>query len=182
MYQVYQTKAFILKSETQKEQDQKVLVFSFEFGLVWVNVSSSKKDGSKMRNFLQNFTFADLYLVVGKGGFRLTGGQFLENFYYAFKYNKEEKIRIVQNIFNLISKNLISQHPEKEIFSLFEKFVFEIKDLKDLKSVKEKELIFLANFLFQLGYFEEKYILKDNFSKQDFELLQKKVNEVFRNM
>lgn len=183
MYQIYQSKAFVIKSVTQKEQDQRVLVFSREFGLVWLNAMSSKRDGSKMRNFLQDFTFADIYIVFGKGGLRLTGGEYLDNFFFSFKYNKEYKIFIMQKIFDLLLKNLVLEHAEKKVFDLLEKFIFEILEEKEKSKIEEKEVVFLAKFLFEFGYFEEKYFVKkDKLSKEDLKKMKIKVNEIFGKM
>jgi hypothetical protein len=48
-----------------------------------------------MRNFLQDLTFCNIYLVQGKTGYRITGGKFIENIFFNFKEKDKKKNQVI---------------------------------------------------------------------------------------
>ena len=56
MYEIYETEAFILKSQNLAENNKRSLIFSKDFGLIWVESAGSRKEVSKFRPFLQDFS------------------------------------------------------------------------------------------------------------------------------
>jgi hypothetical protein len=110
---------------------------------------------------LQNLNEVEIYLVFGKGGYRITGGEFLKNIYFSLKNEKEpgeifnEKIKIIKNIFNLIEKVFVHNENDEKIFQLLEKFIDFLGEIEEVGVLKEKEILFLAKLFYLWGYFDE---------------------------
>jgi recombinational DNA repair protein (RecF pathway) len=207
MYEIYDTKAYILKTLLRRENDQGILLFTKDFGLIWASVSGSKKESSKMRNFLQDLTFCKIFLVQGKSGYRITGGKFIENIYFSLREKDDkcgiEKIKSIKNILNLFEKIFHKGEKDENIFALLENFISDLKEKKEkepkqqskehTQKVEELEVIFLSKIFFLLGYLDEKDLLEkigesnsdkknDNsrpqiFSEEKIKNLRKKINE-----
>ena len=164
MYEIYQTQAFILKKKLHKENDERVLIFTKDFGLIWVGASGSKKESSKMRNFLQELSFSNIFLVQGKSGYRLTGGVFISNIFFDLKKEERDiflkKVKAIKNIFNFLEKILQKSESEEKIFTLLCNFFDDLK--KEIKKdrAEELEVIFLSKVFFILGYLSKEDLLE----------------------
>ena len=159
MYEIYTTKAYVLRSYVSRESDVRVLLFSKEFGLIWANASGAKKDVSKFRNFLQNMTELEAYIIEGKAGYRITGGKFINNIYFSLKENHKgpelletdifrKKIVVIQNIFSLINKVFLHNEYDHDIFNLLENFIDALPQIESEEILKEKEVLFLAKLFY----------------------------------
>ncbi len=192
MYEIYDTKGYVLRSLISRESDARVLLFTEKFGLIWANASGAKKDISKFRNLTQDLTKLNVFLVKGKGGYRITGGQFIDNIYFSLKKNTEysdevfkEKIIIIKNIFLLLEKVFLHNEQDFRIFSLLEIFLDSFKKLEHTEVLKEKEVLFLAKLFFLWGYFDQNDLiekigqesLKLKFSKKEIDNLREKINQ-----
>jgi len=196
MYEIYITKAYVLRSYVSRESDVRVLLFTKEFGLIWANASGAKKDVSKFRNFLQNMTELEAYIVEGKAGYRITGGKFIENFYFSLKENSNKvdlleknifrkKVVVVQNIFSLINKVFLHNEYDYDIFDLLENFLNSLKKISDEETLKEKEILFLSKLFFLWGYFDENELIEKigeesvelKFQEKEIDNLREKINK-----
>ncbi len=190
MYEIYKSRAFLLRVEIHKENDQRALFFSADFGLIWVSAQGSKKEFSKFRSLLQELNQIEIYLVKGKGGYRFTGGEFIDNLFFNLKNKKDnlltEKIFIIKNIFNLLPKFFIYNEPDFKIFDLLEKFIEQVKNIENKEILNEKEVLFLSKIFFLLGYFQKNDLLERvdeemiwglKFKKKEIKKLRQKINE-----
>lgn len=161
MYEIYETESFIFRSYNFLESNKRTLIFSKDFGLIWVESSGSRKIESKFRPFLQDFSHLKLFLVRGKNKFRVTGGDMYSNVFFEFKKNKKDKIIKLKNFFSLIEKILIKNHQEEEVFDLTKKFIEKIKiiDKSDLQKI---EIIFIMRLLIHFGYFNNEFLEERN--------------------
>lgn len=73
MYQKYHTEALVLGSRESGENDKVLALYTREFGLVRARASALRKELSRMRYSLQNYTRANASLVKGKRGWRVAG-------------------------------------------------------------------------------------------------------------
>ncbi|OGG52349.1 hypothetical protein A2851_04825 [Candidatus Kaiserbacteria bacterium RIFCSPHIGHO2_01_FULL_53_29] len=73
MYQKYQTDALVLGSRESGENDRVFALYTKDFGLVRARASAVRKETSRMRYALQNYSRANTGLVRGKRGWRLAG-------------------------------------------------------------------------------------------------------------
>lgn len=79
MYQKYQTEAIVLRSYERGEADRVFALYTHEFGLLWARASAVRREGSKMRYALQNYSIANISLVRGTGGWRVAGARAVSN-------------------------------------------------------------------------------------------------------
>jgi hypothetical protein len=105
-----------------------------------------------MRNFLQDLTFCNIYLVHGKTGYRITGGKFIENIFFSFKKEKDKfslkKIQSIKNIFILFERIFHKDEKDGKVFELLENFIIDLKKNIDDKKIEELEIIFLSKIFF----------------------------------
>lgn len=73
MYQKYHTEALVLGNREMSEADRVVVLFTRDFGLVRARASAVRKEHSKMRYSVQDYSRAKVSLVKGKRGWRLAG-------------------------------------------------------------------------------------------------------------
>src|SRR5262249_24315110 len=81
MYQKYQTDALVPSSREQGEADKTYAAFTKEFGLVRAKGSAVRREGSRMRYALQNYSFANISLVRGKRSWRVAGARPVGSFH-----------------------------------------------------------------------------------------------------
>src|SRR3989344_669357 len=79
MYQKSHTEALVLGNREMSEADRVVALFTRDFGLVRARASSIRKERSKMRYALQDYSCANVSLVKGKRGWRLAGAAALKS-------------------------------------------------------------------------------------------------------
>lgn len=79
MYQKYHTEALVLGNREMSEADRVIVLFTSDFGLVRARASSVRKEHSKMRYAIQNYSRAKVSLVKGKRGWRLAGASALKS-------------------------------------------------------------------------------------------------------
>jgi recombinational DNA repair protein (RecF pathway) len=75
MYQKYQTDAIVLRSYERGEADRVYALYTKEFGFVWARASAVRRESSRMRYALQNYSLANVSLVRGTAGWRAVGAR-----------------------------------------------------------------------------------------------------------
>lgn len=73
MYQKYHTDALVLGSRERGEADRVVTLYTRDFGLILARASAVRRERSKMRYALQNYSQTHVALVRGKRGWRIAG-------------------------------------------------------------------------------------------------------------
>ena len=73
MYQKYQTDALVLGSRESGENDRVYALYTKDFGLVRARATAVRKESSRMRYALQNYSHASVGLVRGNRGWRVGG-------------------------------------------------------------------------------------------------------------
>ncbi|MBI5457558.1 DNA repair protein RecO [Candidatus Kaiserbacteria bacterium] len=79
MYQKYHTEALVLGNREMSEADRMIVLFTRDFGLVRARASAVRKERSKMRYAVQDYSRAKVSLVKGKRGWRLAGAAALKS-------------------------------------------------------------------------------------------------------
>lgn len=135
-----------------------------------------------MKSFLQDLTFCNIFLVHGKGGYRITGGSFIENLFFYFdnegleKDIFKKKIHILKSIFTLFEKVFHKGEKDEKIFNLLVDFTNDIKNQRDKKVIEQKEVVFLSHIFFMWGYLDQKDLLQSS-SEKEIQKLREKINE-----
>ncbi len=176
MYEIYETEAYVLKNFNQSENDKKILIFSRDFGLIWLSSSGSRKINSKFRSLIQDFSFSKFFLVRGKRDYKMTGGELIENIFFDLEKERDRKILKLKNFFNLIEKFLIKNHPEPEIYDLLEEFISDLKKI-EIDKFKKKEIFYIVKLLNFFGYFDLNFLSSNKIDINDFSQITKKDEE-----
>ena len=79
MYQKYHTSALVLGSREYGEADKVFALYTQGFGLVRARASAVRRERSKMRYALQNYSCVSVALVRGKRGWRTAGAHPVRN-------------------------------------------------------------------------------------------------------
>ncbi|HET8581575.1 MAG TPA: recombination protein O N-terminal domain-containing protein [Candidatus Paceibacterota bacterium] len=72
-YKVYRTQAIVLRALPAREADRLLALYTAEFGLLFARAQGLRREASKMRYALTELSLADVALVRGKAGWRVTG-------------------------------------------------------------------------------------------------------------
>ncbi len=82
-YQTYTTEAIVVGSENQLTADRMCLLFTREAGLIHARAAGLRRERSKLRYGLQDFSLVRVSLVRGARGWRLTGAEATRNLYFS---------------------------------------------------------------------------------------------------
>lgn len=159
MHHIYKTRAIILNSHPVKEADKQLVLLTKDFGLIKAIAQGTRKNESKLRPSIQDFSVTDVALVQGKAGWRLTNAQI--DYSISDKIENKNFFKVIVRTFNLIER-LVLGESEDELFNIILKFVeFSIKNQKQLlheDQIKNFESIFVYKILNELGYIGENNI------------------------
>jgi recombinational DNA repair protein (RecF pathway) len=75
MYQKYHTDAIVLASWEHGEADKVYALYTKDFGMVRARASAVRRESSKMRYALQNYSLCSVSLIRGKRGWRVAGAR-----------------------------------------------------------------------------------------------------------
>ena len=72
-HRIHHTKALVLGIKNIKEAHRMAILYTEDFGLLYVHAQSIRKQEAKMRYHLQQFSLVNVDLVQGRDIWRLTG-------------------------------------------------------------------------------------------------------------
>lgn len=82
-YHTYTTDALVIGSEDRLAADRMLMLFTCDAGLVYARAVSVRRERSKLRYGLQDFSSVRVSLVRGKRGWRIVGAEPKENLYFS---------------------------------------------------------------------------------------------------
>jgi DNA repair protein RecO len=82
-YSTYTTEAIVCGTRDRNSTDRSYLLFTRDGGMLYAEARGARREGSKQRYALQDFTRIRVSLVRGKSGWRVGSVEALENFYAA---------------------------------------------------------------------------------------------------
>ncbi|PIR46703.1 MAG: DNA repair protein RecO [Candidatus Vogelbacteria bacterium CG10_big_fil_rev_8_21_14_0_10_45_14] len=148
MYHFYNTECFVLGAEDISEGSRLLTLFTRELGLVRVHARSIRVERSKLRSFLQPYSFAEVSLVRGREFWRLTTGGVG---FGALILDTMEKRCALARISALSSRLIVGEERDS---SLYEEFFAGTRALTRLnqEELRRWELLLMARLLSLLGY------------------------------
>lgn len=179
MHHIYETNAFVLKNTPQGEADSFLTLFTEELGLVRAIAQGIRYEKSKLRFAVQNFSYAHVSLVRGKGKWRLTNASPLEN----FSNLNQDSICALARIFKLLERLLAGESGDEKLFNIL---YSGIKFLENNQEEKEKiadiEAVLVLRILNRLGYVGQNekinfFVLSDEWEGEVFEQMKKERRE-----
>lgn len=96
-YSTYTTEAIVCGSRDRNTFDRSLLLFTRAGGMLYAEARSARREESKQRYALQEFTRVRVSLVRGKSGWRIGSIEALENFYSRAK-SREARGSVVRLI------------------------------------------------------------------------------------
>lgn len=174
-YSVHYTKVVVLKVYPEKEADASVMVWSRDYGVIFIKVKSYFLSISKLRNHLTVGLVSDVGLIRGRQGWKVVSASSLVNVLSTDK-NREY---LVWNILKLISRLV----PREENNSyLFDELISRL--INDFDENFEVNCVLLL--LKHLGYLPNKPVISKFFNNDlinqvDRQEVVKIINQSLRN-
>lgn len=163
-YHVYTTGAFVLSARNIGEANRFFLLFTRDLGLVHATAQGIRKEISKLRYSLQQFSLSEISLVKGKDVFRITSSKPIDNFYFSLASEKRE---VGVRVFSLLRRLIQGQEPNED---LFDKVLAGMEFLRntnlDQKKILDFERVLVFRILDSLGYIEKDLDVELLFSGQ----------------
>jgi len=154
MYTIHTTPGFVISSRPSGEAGKLLSVFTKDFGLIRVIAEGTRFEKSKLRPFIQDYTFSVFSFVRGKEFWRLTNAQ--EDIgikgeknigIEGMKEDEKKKDELIARIALLLGRLLQGEDPHPELFETLEKTLrFEGEQSDALES------LIVARILHRLGY------------------------------
>ena len=169
MYQKYQTDALVLASRERGEADKVYALYTRDFGLVTARASAVRREKSRMRYGLQNYSFANISLIRGKRSWRVAGARPLGSIAAA------ENIKSAQafgRIADLVTKLVAGEEQNEYLFNtLLEAREALMHSKFNLEpAIPTIEIICVARTLYALGYISAEALDTTLFTHTDYAL------------
>lgn len=164
-YSVYTTPAFVLSTRNIGEANRLYTLLTRDVGTISATAQSVRLEKSKLRYALQNFSFAEVSLVRGKGGWRITNAYSLGNLF--FEITEKSKRDLLAKIFRLLKRLLVGESPDVELFEIIRAGFSLIQTLPS-SEIPAFELVFVLRIISALGYGTDSKILEE-FSREPLE-------------
>ncbi len=179
MHHIHHTHAIILGSKDLGESNKTLYLYTRELGLISARVQSVRKESSKLRYALQDYSYAEVDLVRGREVWRVTTAVAKESFLYTYRDLKA--FTTIRHISSLVIRLCTGEERNEKIFEdlLLGLRFYNKENLTD-EDKQKTELALVLRILHHLGYIgeTEKFasILEDVFdpSREVYQKLEKK--------
>ena len=155
MHHIYLTKSFVLGSNNLKESDKQLKLLTEDFGFIKVIAQGVRKEESKLRFSVQDFSLSEFALVSGRTGWRLTNAKMV--FSISDEINNKNLLKMIARIFNLLERFMIAESDD-QIFSIVSRFIDFIilnkNKILHVEQINSIESVFVASILEKLGYLD----------------------------
>lgn len=169
-YQTYTTKALVCGNKDRNTSDRSYMFFSREAGMLFTEAKSSRKELSKQRGSLQDFSLVKVSLIRGNYTWKIGSIESYKN-YYLRAYDKSARGSVVA-ICRLLRRFVKGEEVDVE---LFDYVVLAMDTLSDkIKKRTFVEMVVQVHILGLLGYVDINKI-----PKPLFELVPMKLPEYF---
>lgn len=147
MYAKYQTDALVLSSRSLGEADKIFTLYTRDFGLVRARASAVRREHSRMRYGLQNFSRTQAALVRGARGWRIVGSVSGRGMNGA----ERSAMRVFARIAALIERLVGGEERNEYLFAALAEAHALLRE-PTCPAQATVELICVARVLFGLGY------------------------------
>lgn len=153
---VHTTRAYVLSSRNTGDANRALTLLTRDLGTVVATAQSVRRERSRLRFALQRFSFAEVSLVRGRGGWRVTNAYPLENIFFSAT---PEKRRVIVNVSKLLRRLLQGEFPDANLYDVVSSGFFALLEAQQ-SEVRIFELMFVSKLLSNLGYDTLKGTLK----------------------
>jgi len=153
MYQVYTTKAIIVKSTAIGEANKLYFLLTKDLGFIKATAQGVRLDKSKLKGHLQDYSFVQISLVKGKELWRITNAETIVQQSYIKDLGK---MSVIKNIFSLMLRLLHGEEKNEDLFLCVENlYLFFLDQTLSSEELKNCETITVLRILYYLGYFKK---------------------------
>lgn len=154
-HHIHQTECFVLGGVNTGESSRYLSLLTKDLGLVRAMARSLRKEKSKLRYSLQEYSHSTVSLVRGRDIWRVIGAQAKYNFYENLRDDKRKQIMLAR-IAALVKRMLPAEEHNDYLFSTFAEGVLFVWDTQ----LTDDELYFVEyivvlRILYSLGYVPE---------------------------
>ena len=122
MHQIYTSEGFIIDSRPYGESGKVLFIFTKDFGLVIATAQGIRLEKSKLRPFIQDYSFGTFSLVRGKEYWRLTSANekpSVPRWLGTPPFSKEDKgTELIAKIALLLKRLLHGEEANKKLFEI----------------------------------------------------------------
>ena len=167
MYEIESSTGYVLSYYNAGEADRRYKILTPERGIVIGTATSVRKEQSKLKYFLQRYNYVQFEYVHGKGGYRFTGGQLLDD---TSRRLSRDALSVVARISLLVERLTQDQDEETNLFEIMKDGInsltiqskFESEDIQNdesqittiVQTLQAKEHWTVARVLVAFGYFD----------------------------
>lgn len=147
-YVTYTTDAIVCGTYDRNTADRSYRLFTRELGMLYADARSVRKESSRQRQALQDFSLIKVSLVKGKGGWKIGSVTEKKN-YYGSAVDQAARGSVVK-ILRLIRRFIAGEEAQEK---LFDEYVHALEFFAN--SCNERkcfEHVFIQRVLAQLGY------------------------------
>jgi DNA repair protein RecO len=147
-YVTYTTDALVCGTYDRNTADRSYRLFTRELGMLYADARSVRKENSKQRQALQDFSLIRVSLVKGKGGWKIGSVSETKN-YYSNACDQAARGSVVK-VIRLVRRFLAG---EEMHHSLFDECITALEFFSTKHAERDcYEQVFIQRILAQLGY------------------------------
>lgn len=155
MYHIYHSRAFILASTTHGEANKVLTLYTDTHGLIRAAVQAIRRQDSKLRYALQDFTSASVDFVRGKEMWRVTSA--IPGTQYPCTSSNISATRTRARVVGLCMRMANGEEANQRLFAMLEEFLGLLEAYaKDKNTAPDRfrlvEIVFVAELLHALGH------------------------------
>lgn len=124
MEETYRTTAIILKNESWRESDARIIAYSPSKGKLELMARGAKKNNSKLAGHLEPITLSELMIVRGKN-YDYAGSAIARESHPSIK-NNLTKLNLAGGILRLFDRLVKPEYPDLNLYNILESFLFEL--------------------------------------------------------
>lgn len=167
MYQKYQTDALVLASRESGEADKIYALYSRDFGLVNARASAVRREASRMRYGLQNYSLVNISLIRGKRSWRIAGVRPLESLPVTENIRGAEAFgRIAELITKLVNGEEKNEYLFETLLEARRALIVSQFNLEP--AIPTIEIVCVARVLYTLGYISAEALETTLFTNTDY--------------
>ena len=152
-YHIYHTEALVLGARSVGEGDRLIHCYTRDLGLLAARAKSVREHRSRLRYSLQTFAHAEIDLVEGKNGWRLTSARPITSF--RSLWEDVAKRRIAAQHASLLRRLVQGEERHEELFDdILEGLTF-LEGIEEQKTLEDTELLLVVRLVALLGYWKE---------------------------